>query len=71
MWLRDSRRLLYTTGRELRLFDTVTRTSQVVFSSGREFVGAGALSPDERVIYTTITQPQGDIVLVNLAGTAQ
>jgi Tol biopolymer transport system component len=65
-WLGDNRTLVFTTGRDLRVLDTATRATKVIWSSPTEFIGGPALAPDERAIYLFITNPQGDIVIASL-----
>lgn len=65
-WLPDSRRLLYSSGRELRLLDPTTKISRPLFSSPGEGFGAPGLSPDAREIYVVISKAQSDIVLAKL-----
>ena len=66
---RDDRTVLYrdSTGRELRLFDTATKVSTLVFRSPDEQVGGPVLSPEGRQIYFFVVKPQGDIVIAHLA----
>jgi Tol biopolymer transport system component len=62
-WLPDSRTLIYTTGRELRALDTVTKVSTVLFASPTEMLGGPVYSAARGEIYLVIVKPQGDIVL--------
>ena len=67
-WLPDGRRLLCfgNSGRELVVYDTVTRTRTVVEVRlpGPAVDGIFALSPDGRTIYYGATRTESDIWIV-------
>ena len=67
-WLPDGRRLLYTTGSQLRLLDTSTRAASTVLGVVGEVIGGFGISPGAREIFATVSKPQGDIVIAKLAG---
>ena len=62
-WLPDNRTQIYTTGRELRALDTVTKVSTVLFASSTEALGGPVYSAARGEIYLVIVKPQADIVL--------
>jgi hypothetical protein len=65
-WLADGRRLLYSTGSELRLLDTVTNETATVYASPMEFLGGPSVSADARKMFLVISKPQSDILMATL-----
>jgi Tol biopolymer transport system component len=65
-WLPDGRRVLYTTGSELRLLDSSTGTNAMVLGLVGEVVGGYGLSQDASTVFATISKPQSDVVIARL-----
>lgn len=67
IWLSDSRHLLYWENGNLRLLDTVSRTSRHVLATPPDSDYNGfRLSPNDRVLYMSRNTEQGDIWLLTL-----
>jgi Tol biopolymer transport system component len=66
-WLSDSRRLLYSDGGRIFLFDTLSRTSRQVLTPppGSDYNDV-CLGPDDRVLYLARNTEEGDIWLLTM-----
>jgi Tol biopolymer transport system component len=64
VWMSDSRRLLFSDQGKLFLIDSVTRKPRELLSLPQQTLGSVALSPDERVIYYTVTAAESDVWLM-------
>ena len=64
VWLNDNRRLLFSDQGKLFLIDSATRKPRELLSLPQQTLGSVALSPDERVIYYTVTAAEADVWLM-------
>jgi dipeptidyl aminopeptidase/acylaminoacyl peptidase len=64
VWLRDSRRLLFSHQGKLFLLDRVTGRSREILSTPQQSLGSVGLSHDERMLYYTIAQAESDLWLI-------
>lgn len=69
VWMRDSRRLLYSDGGSIFVVDRVTgRSHPALASAGVGDLKAPGLSPDERSLFVTRAAEEGDVWLLTLRG---
>jgi serine/threonine protein kinase/dipeptidyl aminopeptidase/acylaminoacyl peptidase len=67
VWLRDSRRLLFSSGGKLYLIDSVTRRVREILSVAGETLSAPAVTQDNRWIYFQRGTSEADIWMATLA----
>jgi hypothetical protein len=66
VWLRDSRRLLFSHQGKLFLLDGTSGDYKEVLSLPQQSLGSVGLSPDEKSIYFTYTAAEADVWLMTL-----
>jgi serine/threonine protein kinase/Tol biopolymer transport system component len=67
VWLKDSRRLLFSSGGKLYLIDSVTRRVREILSVAGETLSAPAVTQDNRWIYSQRGTSEADIWMATLA----
>ena len=65
VWLNDRRRLLFRAGGKLFLMDSQTRKYHEVYSVAPHQLDRLALSPDDRLLYFSLEETDGDIWLLS------
>jgi dipeptidyl aminopeptidase/acylaminoacyl peptidase len=66
VWLRDSRRLVFSAGDKLNLIDSQSREIKEILSVAPHFNRFLSISADNRTIYFNVVQEEGDIWLASL-----
>jgi len=66
IWLQDSRRLLFPAAEKLNLIDSQSREIREILSAAPHFLSRVSISADNRTIYFSADQEEGDIWLATL-----
>ncbi len=67
VWLQDSRRLLFTAGAQLKMLDSQSREIKEILSLAPRLFGPFvSISADNRTIYFTAVEDEGNIWLASL-----
>jgi Tol biopolymer transport system component len=65
-WLRDGRRMIIESAQGVNLLDPITGRWKPVFSLAPGYTTGGAISPNNRTIYSGVLKPEADIWLAIL-----
>ena len=67
MWLSDSTRFIFLSGRKVYLTDINTKQVREVFTLEEETIGGLGISGDGQLIYFTASSSESDIWLLDLS----